>query len=653
MNRILACSRVVMALALPLLFLSACKTPPAGAPGTARPAPTATAPQYVRVAQFDGRWWFVRGDERFIALGVNCVLPAGDTQVPGAPHYDVLPKYNHDKMQWARDAADRLRIWNFNTVAAWSEETLYNHFPLYHTRVVWMGNWSSPDARDIDVFSASFAANLDRVAREHIAPHATNEYLIGYFSQNEMPWYGARGWPTAPDEFLLTRFMELPPLAPGKVKAVEFLRAFYTNDFAAFTSDWRTSAATFDELPHIRRMRGSSRMAQKPALAWAGLVAEEYYRLCAEVIRRHDPNHLYLGTRFAYRAQEAVMAACGRHCDVISINQYRRDGVFDARCAGAIAALTQKPIMLTEFSWRAMENSSGCPNSGGADVTVQTQQERADRCRSYMTAALAQPYIVGLDWFQYFDQPPQGRFDGENSNYGLVDVNDQFYTTLLGALTEINGKARDLHAQSTATLPAYDPEVLLDFREIRVPGGERPLSQPIVFADTTSPTFLWGDYGAGAKIEIEPTATNTWHIRVTPGSGWGAGITFQPSKALLANADGSVNCLGGAKVVLRIAAPETARIGIGLNESGHGAVNAQTYSGVGQADGESFRHEEQAGSAGNDRREYQLRKVDNNYHYGNQRGNKTIDTEAISTIDLFVPGHQPPFEAELSAITVE
>ena len=29
------------------------------------------------------------------------------------------------------------------------------------------------------------------------------------------------------------------------------------------------------------------------------------------------------------------------------------------------------------------------------------------------------PYVIGVDWFQYYDEPTHGRFDGENFNFGL------------------------------------------------------------------------------------------------------------------------------------------------------------------------------------------------------------------------------------------
>ena len=51
--------------------------------------------------------------------------------------------------------------------------------------------------------------------------------------------------------------------------------------------------------------------------------AEAYFRIVAEALRRHDPDHLFLGSRFAWQTAEAV-EACARWCDVVSFNRYRR-----------------------------------------------------------------------------------------------------------------------------------------------------------------------------------------------------------------------------------------------------------------------------------------------------------------------------------------
>ena len=51
--------------------------------------------------------------------------------------------------------------------------------------------------------------------------------------------------------------------------------------------------------------------------------ADTYFRTVAEALHRHDPDHLYLGSRFAWQTSEAV-EACARWCDVVSFNRYVR-----------------------------------------------------------------------------------------------------------------------------------------------------------------------------------------------------------------------------------------------------------------------------------------------------------------------------------------
>jgi len=59
-----------------------------------------------------------------------------------------------------------------------------------------------------------------------------------------------------------------------------------------------------------------------------------------------------------------------------------------------------------------------------------TQKERAAGFRTTLHALLKIPYVIGADWFQYYDEPTHGRYDGENFNFGLVDIHDRPYEPL-------------------------------------------------------------------------------------------------------------------------------------------------------------------------------------------------------------------------------
>ena len=82
-------------------------------------------------------------------------------------------------------------------------------------------------------------------------------------------------------------------------------------------------------------------------------------------------------------------------------------------------AASGKPCLISEFSFRG--DDAGLPNSHGAGPRVESQVERAQCFERYVTAALRKPAVVGYHWFEHADQPAEGRFDGENSNFGTGD----------------------------------------------------------------------------------------------------------------------------------------------------------------------------------------------------------------------------------------
>lgn len=644
-----ACSLMAAILALP-----ACRTGTPHAPKAAtEETPTMkTDKQFVRIIQENGICWFARGDQKFLSLGVNCVLPADGSEPPDGRRYNALPSHQNDIATWASNAVQRLQQWNFTTVAGWSHDYLYENTPMYHTRVLWLGPWGHGDRRLLDVFAPDYAEGLDREARKTVAPHADNEYLIGYFANNELPWYGERGWPTSPDISLITRYMHLPTHAPGKQRLMQFFRDYYTNDFNAFAAEWKTGAEDFDDLQGRQYILSAAPVTAKAVAAWAGIVAEQYFQLCAETIRRHDPNHLFLGVRFAGRAQQSVIAACGKYADVISVNHYSKSGEPDLPLLHAIATLTGKPLLITEFSWRAQENRSGCLNEHGADVTVATQQDRADAFANFAVKILEQPFILGYDWFQLFDQPPAGRFDGENSNYGLLDIHDQPYEELLAVISDINARADGIHAHANHTPPPPNPHILADYSEITLRKTDAPLTQPLLFANASARFTTWGDAPAGARMDATPNPDGTLTLHIQP-NGWGCGITFFPLENLPRNPDGSVSLLGAENMLLDLECSQPVLAGPGISESGCGPVNSQTFSGFGEADGEGYTGAGRTLLPGAGPYTLPLGDMIINPGYGNQRGNKIIDMQAIESAQLFFPPNQAPITLTLRSLSFQ
>jgi len=140
-----------------------------------------------------------------------------------------------------------------------------------------------------------------------------------------------------------------------------------------------------------------------------------------------------------------VIEAAGWHLDVISFNCY------DSEPTAALDAYTTagKPCLISEFSFRGAD--SGLPNTDGAGPKVATQAERAASFRRYVTRALHCRALVGYHWFEHADQPAEGRFDGENSNFGTVTIEDRVYDELTRAMAAVNAEAEAMHSRGSKT----------------------------------------------------------------------------------------------------------------------------------------------------------------------------------------------------------
>jgi hypothetical protein len=116
----------------------------------------------------------------------------------------------------------------------------------------------------------------------------------------------------------------------------------------------------------------------------------------------------------------------------------------------------------------AAENSSGNKNQSSGFPVVQTQHERSQALLNTLRSVATLPYVVGADWFQYYDEPAQGRADGEDYNFGLVDIDDRPYTEVTEVfsssdLTTLKSADAKRLPNATASVPPAPIETLSHF----------------------------------------------------------------------------------------------------------------------------------------------------------------------------------------------
>ena len=365
---------------------------------------------YFHTQQIDGRWWLVTPEG-------NAFFSKGVDNVSFSPESDTSPEAPADIPAWAESTSRQLRDWNFNTLGSWSASELYGTGMVY-ARIIDMAAAVQRDVwlkgGVVDYFSQEFRDAAARVAKRQCAPHAKDPWLLGYFTDNELRWGG--DWRSR--ESLLEGYLKMPEGSAGFRKASEFVK-----------SRGRTPATLTD--------------ADKEE--FLGLVAEEYGRVTHDAIKRQDPNHMVLGCRFAGYPGDAVILAVGKYFEVISYHSYSPTAPIDR--LQQITKLTGRPTMITEFSFKAMD--SGLPNTKGAAKPVATQQDRADGFAAYVEALAALPSCVGFHWFEYRDEPKEGRrLDGENSNYGLVRIDFTPWEVLTKRMQQVNATLEAQHLKA-------------------------------------------------------------------------------------------------------------------------------------------------------------------------------------------------------------
>lgn len=325
---------------------------------------------------------------------------------------------------WAPEVRRQLLDHGFNGIGSWSEtEAFMEGDRRVPYTLIWNfmsrygaerggtfqlpGHIGYPEGA-MFVFDPGFEEFCNRHA-EALAATANDPWLIGHFCDNELPLR----------RDVLDRFLRLPGSEPGRVAAESWLAG-------------RRGATGLDAEP-----------SDEERAAFLEWVAERYYRIVSSAIRRHDPNHLYLGSRLhgqAVRA-EPVWRAAARHCDIISVNLYF---VWNPppHLVGNWVEWADRPFMITEFYAKGMD--SGLPNVSGAGWVVRTQADRGRYYQHLTLQMMESPHCVGMHWFRYHDNDPEDlSVDPSNrdSNKGIVTIEFEPYPDLLNAMKELNLRA--------------------------------------------------------------------------------------------------------------------------------------------------------------------------------------------------------------------
>ena len=247
--------------------------------------------------------------------------------------------------------------------------------------------------RFIDIFDPQEQQKLTAQVKQSCLQNRDNPNLIGYY------WTDLGAWPlkNSVGKNWVDFIRDLPADAPGHKAYAEFLKTWQGDD------------------------------AQARDLGFLRTIAREYFRVMGEANRKHDPDHLIFGDRFAFNTLvPEVLEEMVPWVDAIAIQPPFQPGFPKAKYE-EIHELTGKPILICDFAIRFKD--------GDKSIRGWKLQDNAriagERYAEYIRAALETPYIIGAFWCNPVDSTPafnrgglkQGLFgDGLTPRPGLSEA---------------------------------------------------------------------------------------------------------------------------------------------------------------------------------------------------------------------------------------
>ena len=370
----------------------------------------------------DGRSFFVTPQgEPFFSTGIDHVSsnPDTDQSTGRCPYCDAIQSQYPSTSAWASATVTQLRSWGFNSLGPFTDTGTFASLMPYSVQLsMASGN---------DWFAASFATHADQVAASQVAPLANDRNLIGWYTDSELRW----GPDINTNQPLLDDYLALPAGSPGLAVAQQYV-------------------------------------GNPNGFVYA--LATRYFQVTTAAVRMYDPNHLILGVKAEGQyIQPELLEAASHYVDVFSIDDYQLQPGFAQGIDGLWPQylpvtptfsnfeqyLGSTPIMVAEYSFIAKTPQT--PNTvPGVLAVYPDQPARAAAYTDYVAPLYENaPWVVGDEWFEYVDEPQGGRFDGENNNFGVVDVENQPYQDLVTQLEIMHSIAPDRAYQTGPTCDSW------------------------------------------------------------------------------------------------------------------------------------------------------------------------------------------------------
>ncbi len=339
------------------------------------------------------------------------------------------------RAKWEVAAIAEMRRIGFNTFGNWSDWQVASRHSFPYVRQLEPDFPRTPAVfRDMpDVFHPAFDDDCAAYA-EPLRQSAADPALIGYFLMNEPQWGFV-------DEPLMQGILANGAPSHTRRAFAQALAGQYS-DAAALATAWACPGLTFETVAEGPWPFRPTAGARADLETFSTVVVARFFDGLSAACRAVDPRHLNLGGR--YYTSPPLWAQRGMTSfDVIGVNGYSQRV---RRELEPFSRNTGKPVIIGEWHFGALD--AGLPASGIGHVRNQADRGRAYRL--YLEDAAALPWCVGAHWFTLYDEPVQGRFDGENYNIGFLDVCHRPYEALASAARQTHER---LYAVAAGQVP--------------------------------------------------------------------------------------------------------------------------------------------------------------------------------------------------------
>ena len=427
----------------------------------------------------NGKWWLIDpAGNGFFACGADCVNWNGRScEKLGYSefHRNVRAKFENEK-EWMYDTKKRLDSWGFNFAGTCSK-VFRDQIPWATNLMIGSNFAAMGDNYNICPYEGRVGTALPNpfhprfsefAAKRYMAyagRHIHNPYFLGYYCDNELRWGGINNGGAADGTGLFDTVMQKNSDHTAKTALVNQLKEIYKGDIKSFNKEWNTQLSSFDGLLNIKALPHTTEKQTSVKKEFLKLTAETYFKIIRDSIKSIDPNHLFLGCRYAGPgAHEIIWKANAKYSDIVSFNIYpiwdrNRNQLYDNSATpmnelfDKIYKMCNRPIMVTEWAFQGLD--VGLPCTYGAGQRFLTQKDRAQAAGLFYKTMLGHKAMVGCSWYEFSDDPALGvrTRHPENSNYGLVNKFNEPYSELVNTFAEINKDIDTSRQYVSQTLP--------------------------------------------------------------------------------------------------------------------------------------------------------------------------------------------------------